>query len=952
MQRKTGDFLLPTLGAGIGAMILAAMMDMSFHEIVLAGFLGALLIQVWRLRRHVEDLGDEINELKARTRSATLIYESSQTIQRTAARNVDTASTLRDEFAASVTTTPNTVKEQPKPTSADLSDAAAVTGTVIYSPATAATPRPSGQSGTSKRIYVPPPPSAFELQLQAFWNWLKTRNPIALAAVAISFLGGVFLIKYAAEHAMFPIEYRFIGLGVVTIAAIIVGWRVHSRDANRAVFAQILQGGGIAGLYLTVFAATRLYQLLPAQLSFVLMVGIAFAAAILAVAQSALPLAVIGTVGGYLTPILVSTGQGSHIALFTYYAVLIFGVFVVAWFRTWRVLNVLSFAFTFSITALWRGNAYHQNDWLSADLFLLLFFVMFVGISILNALRQEPNLKGYVSGSLVFGLPVAAFSLHASFVTAFPYALAYSALGMAVFYCTLALTLQRQRNSNFRLLIEAFAALAVIFGSLAIPLAFNRHVTAAMWSFEGAGMIWLGLRTHRKLPRFFGVLLQVSAGYSYLHALVFHDHSPSVSMTIINGEYLGSLLLCGTAWFSAWLLHNYQRKDAEPALASYESYWSTIALGVGCFWWVMGGVHEIDAHMHTARIAAVLVHASIGAAILWYTSSRWPWRVASTIAMLAPTAAALIGLSWLQASLHAWHPFQDWGLIGWPVLFATQYCLLWFSDKREEQISQLLIHVLHTGAYLALTAILTCEAQWQCAWRIDGVWPTLMTGLIPALMLWPLTSANNAAKWPISIHNTGYRIHAGITLTAFVLLWLLIVNLSNAGDPVAIPYVPLLNPLDITSLLLFGVAIKWWQSLSEEEQTTWWPFAFHPMILMAGLLFVWMNAALIRTLHYYFNAPLDYDGMFDSVLIQATLSIFWMLLSFALMLYASRRSMRALWITGAILIAVVVAKLLFIDLVHTGTLARIISFLSVGALLFVVSYISPFPPASSQEAIE
>ena len=112
-----------------------------------------------------------------------------------------------------------------------------------------------------------------------------------------------------------------------------------------------LQGGGIAGLYLTVFAATRLYQLLPLDARLRIAGGRS---------RSRLPcsrsrrtrssLAVIGTAGGFLAPILVSTGSGNYVALFTYYALLNLGVFAVAWFKTWRVLNVLGFLFTFTIT--------------------------------------------------------------------------------------------------------------------------------------------------------------------------------------------------------------------------------------------------------------------------------------------------------------------------------------------------------------------------------------------------------------------------------------------------------------------------------------------------------------------------------------------------------------------------------------------------------------------------
>ena len=131
---------------------------------------------------------------------------------------------------------------------------------------------------------------------------------------------------------------------------------------------------------------------------------------------------------------------------------------------------------------------------------------MYVGVSILNCVRQPPNLKGYVSGSLVFGLPVVAFTLHATMVSRIEYALAWSAFALGAFYLLLGWTLFATRRETFRLLVEAFAALGVIFASLAIPLAFDTRTTAAMWAVEGAGLLWLGVRQERKLPRLFGAL--------------------------------------------------------------------------------------------------------------------------------------------------------------------------------------------------------------------------------------------------------------------------------------------------------------------------------------------------------------------------------------------------------------------------------------------------------------
>ena len=77
---------------------------------------------------------------------------------------------------------------------------------------------------------------------------------------------------------------------------------------------------------------------------------------------------------------------------------------------------------------------------------------------------------------------------------------------------------------------------------------------------------------------------------------------------------------------------------------------------------------------------------------------------------------------------------------------------------------------------------------------------------------------------------------------------------------------------------------------------------------------------------------------------QASLSLFWTLLALAAMVVATRRAWRPLWLTGAGLMAVVVGKLLLVDLSNAGTIERIVSFLGVGVLMLVIGYLAPVPP--------
>ena len=137
--------------------------------------------------------------------------------------------------------------------------------------------------------------------------------------------------------------------------------------------ALMLQGTGIAVLYLTVFAAMRLHPLLDAKMALGLLVLVTAFSAILAVAQNALGLAVAAALGGFAAPILTSTGSGNHVALFSYFILLNSGIFAIAWFKAWRLLNLVGFVGTFGIGFAWGLRSYTPELLWSTEPFLVLW---------------------------------------------------------------------------------------------------------------------------------------------------------------------------------------------------------------------------------------------------------------------------------------------------------------------------------------------------------------------------------------------------------------------------------------------------------------------------------------------------------------------------------------------------------------------------------------------------
>jgi uncharacterized membrane protein len=439
-----------------------------------------------------------------------------------------------------------------------------------------------------------------------------------------------FFLKYAAQRNLIPIELRLIGVALGGLALLVTGWLLRRKHT---VYGLGLEGAGIGVLYLVVFAAAKHYLLLPMPLALMVMIGLVGLSCTLAVLQDSKGLAVSGSIGGFLAPILMSTGDGSHIMLFSYYALLGSGILGIAWFKAWRELNLVGFVFTFGIAALWGASAYTPAHFATTEPFLILFFLMYCLISVLFAHRQPLQLRGFIDGPLVFGLPIVTSGLQAYLVHDFRYGMALSALAFGFWYVGLAWMLWRRMAGEMRMLTEAFLALGVVFASLAIPLGLDPHWTATAWALEGAAMIWVGVRQNRPGARFFGLLLQAGA------ALAFFDSTslPTNSLLFGNRAFLGSALIAIAALFSSfWLDRNRGRARR------WETLLPQVLLAWGLIWWYSGGYRDLKRHLDGSLLPhTFLLFSCATTACLAVLARQFSWqRLISGLLLLLPAMAS------------------------------------------------------------------------------------------------------------------------------------------------------------------------------------------------------------------------------------------------------------------------------------------------------------------------
>jgi uncharacterized membrane protein len=767
-------------------------------------------------------------------------------------------------------------------------------------------------------------------------HFFTSGNLVLKIGIIILFFGVAFLLKYAAQRNMIPLEFRLVGVASSGMAMLGIGWWLRR---TRFGYGLALQGGGVGILYLVVFAAAKLYDFLPISLSLLIMVGLVALSCMLAVLQAARSLAVFGVVGGFLAPVLMSTG-GSHVLLFSYYALLNAGILGVAWYKSWRELNLLGFVFTFAVGNLWGSTAYQPEFFWSTEPFLVLFFIFYVFIAILDAHRQPVNLRGFIDGSLVFGLPLIVSGLQYFLVKDFPYGMAFSALGLGLFYLTLATVLWRRLVFSMHLLCEAFLALGVVFGSLVIPLALDGQWSASIWALEGAGMVWVGSRQKRVLARHFGILLQLAAGYIFLGSVWY----PFSAAAFANQYFLGCLFLSLAALFSSYFLDRYRSE-----LKNWEHCFALPLMIIGLAWWYIGGLREVNMQMASRDKANGFLLFCCASSILIGMGVKklsWP-RFELSLYLQLPAMVVLFLLSpgGLYSSSHL---FAAWGAVAWTVAFVTQYRILFlFADNwpRPNMIAW------HLGSLWLLFLTLSHEGSWAVG-RLSGlseVWSFCCWALIPGGGLLLLLYLGRGVFWPVGRYASAYLGVGGVLPALGLVLWT-IVSFSIAGDPFPLSYMPLINPVEISGLIVLITLVLWLLNL----QNNGYVLKYLPVQLafwaLGVVFFFWVNSVVARSVHFYVGIPYHADALYRSAIFQAALAALWGFGALAITVWAARNGSRPLWGAGAMLLAMVVLKLFAVDLSGTPTIARIVSFLVVGVLMLIIGYFSPLPPKKEENS--
>ncbi|MDO5687301.1 MAG: DUF2339 domain-containing protein [Neisseria sp.] len=902
------------------------------------------------------------------------------------------------------------------------------------------------------------------------WQWLLRGNPLLKVGMVVLFLGLAFLLRLAAEHIYVPIGLRYVTVGAAGAGLAALGWVLRDKKPD---YALLMQGFGVAVMYLTTLAALKLHPLLPAPFALVLMVLCVGVMIYLALKQDSLPMAQAALIGGLAAPILVSDGSGQYVVLFSYLLLLNLGVGVIALFKPWRALNLTAFIGTVLIAAVWGASAYTPAHLSTTEPFLLAHWLLYIALAWLFAYRTaEAGLPeeampadnaptwaqlwanlgerlrriGILDSMLVFGAALSGFALQYGMVRHGDKLPAVAAVVAAAVYGIAAYAVSRSKKYDLSLLAQAFALLSLVFVTLSIPLYFEGEWTAAAWALEAVLVYAFAGKTRLPLSRLLALIVLLLAWPAHWSSLRLGGE------TVLTGSLFGTVLyaLSGMVIFALWWRNGGEAEHARwenklvgmalalgllhvlfipllllahdaaiPAMAALAAGFAAVqyrhrqavvsvmvgvALLLSCLlllfsggkgyeWRLIAGILWLAAAfgLHRALwqtnadkkddatwlnsvigwLALIAGFALVFNALSWWAEMRQlAWKSTEPLWL----SAILFALMWLSAAVLNWRQAAVWCRVFLPLtaLFVFNHMALDFPYHEAWEWTAVLslalaVHFLvlrqdfrqpdsveplwHGGGFYVFAAAFSwlfghLLAQHAAA---GSVWQILAWVLTPLVLLTLLTAWRGSGygeDWPPRVLYTEY---GGGMLLMLLLLWVVWRNIATPGTLGAWPYLPVLNPLELTMLAVLALAAWWWRGneLFNADGSG------HRTALMVwlGVIFLTISAGVMRAWHYYDGIGWRIDELLASFGLQASLSVVWTLTAIVLMVGARRRG-RGLWYVGAALLALVVAKLFLVELGNSGGIARIVSFIAVGVLLLLVAYFAPLPPAEDDESNE
>ena len=437
-------------------------------------------------------------------------------------------------------------------------------------PKRAATPplqKPEPQPTTTSKL---PKIPKISLDLEKFIG----ENLISKIGILFTIIGVAIGAKYSIENNLINPQTRII-LGYLS-GIILLGFGIKLKEKYEA-YSAVLVSGAMAIMYFITFAGYSFYNLFPQLFAFGLMVVFTAFTVFAAIKYNRQVIALIGLVGAYAVPFLLSNGSGDMMALFSYMAIINVGILFIAFKKYWKPVYYAAFILTWMIYLGWftfsQNNENFSVAMLFATLFFGIFYLTFLGYKLIQ--KEELNKSDVFlllgNSFIYFGVGYFALENHPTG----QHLLGLFALGNALIHFIVSAVLYK-RNLGNKNLFYLVAILVLTFITIAIPIELDGNWVTLLWMAEACLLFWLG-RT-KTIPAYEYVsyammLLAIGSLYQdwdIVYNYPLFGNSIERIPPLFNIHFLTSVLSIGAFAFINYLFFN--KNYPHPFEKKWESY--------------------------------------------------------------------------------------------------------------------------------------------------------------------------------------------------------------------------------------------------------------------------------------------------------------------------------------------------------------------------------------------
>lgn len=311
-------------------------------------------------------------------------------------------------------------------------------------------------------------------------NWLSKVGIVTLV------LGIGFFVKYAIDQNWIN-EISRVGIGLLTGGIIIA--LAHKLKEKYHVFSSILAGGGISIFYITITLAFREYEIFSQPVAFVILTVVTIFSIILSILYNRQELAIFSLIGGFCSPLMVSTGEGNYIVLFSFLLILNSGMLIVSIARNWKLIGIISYSLSLLFFWTWLILSFHDK-FIGATIFASLFFIQFYLLAIIKHFKEDRKMTLFQAILILTNNLSALFALMYIFNGYEHDIRGLVTIIIAAINAIVMITLFRDVKVD-KNLIYLIIGIVMSLVSLAIPIQLKGHVITMFWAAEMTLLVWL-----------------------------------------------------------------------------------------------------------------------------------------------------------------------------------------------------------------------------------------------------------------------------------------------------------------------------------------------------------------------------------------------------------------------------------------------------------------------------